>query len=296
MGSIKKTILITGASGKVGLKLTENLGNKGFRVIAVYHSRTREVVKRNNVRWIKSDILMPSDELKKTIQKSDVIIHLAAKLGMFDEDCYEVNVAGVKEILCNLNKDKKIRFIFFSSIEAFGTTENNEAEESDVAKPATIYGKSKLMAEEEIVKYSKSNGNFEYLILRVGNVTGIEDDLMKKIEILRGDFSIKGKILRSIFGDSELAIINIDTINKVIEKIISKTDYKNKIRFLSEKTVSVDPLPNNNLLSVGLNKFLILILKTIKRGGFYLYLGIKSKNRNYRRYSKKIFKELNLNL
>jgi nucleoside-diphosphate-sugar epimerase len=301
MENNKIKILITGANGNVGQKIVKNFcKDKNFKIYANYHNNLPSK-SYSGVVWFKDDILSPSKYFIKVIKDSDVIIHLASKLGMFDKDCIRVNVNGTKNILKSICLKKRIKFIYISSIEAFGTTGIKGALETDKPHPYSMYGMSKLLAEKEIIKFSKKNKYFNYVILRVGNIVGIKDDLFDKLMQINNSKNLKDRLIKFIFGNCELSIVKIETVQKIIKTIIERNDYKNKIRFLTEKTVSINSLLRSELKRnlrrrKIFNMFISKLLGITKKGGFYLYLCSKSKNRDYRRYSNKIFKELKFDI
>ena len=116
--------------------------------------------------------LSSEEELEKELapHEFDYIVHAAgATKCLHAEDFYKVNTEGTKHLvnaILHLGMPIK-RFVFVSSLSIFGAIREEqpyqEICETDVPKPNTAYGKSKLAAE----RYLDSIGNnFPYIILR----------------------------------------------------------------------------------------------------------------------------------
>ncbi len=137
---IMKTVLVTGAKGFIGKNLIVGL---------------QEIDDINIKFFDKEEDL---DTLKKFIQESDFIFHLAGVNRTENVEEFEkVNTGLTKDIINILEeKNKKIPIAITSSIQA------------ELDNP---YGKSKKMAEDELIKYSKQN-NVPVYIYRLPNVFG----------------------------------------------------------------------------------------------------------------------------
>ena len=135
-----KTVLVTGAKGFIGKNLIVRL---------------QEL---NNIKIKSFDKEEDMDTLKKFLGETDYIFHLAGvnrpeKVEEFEK----VNVGVTKNIINLLEEmDKKIPIVITSSIQA------------ELDNP---YDKSKKMAEDELIKYSKKN-RVPIYIYRLPNVFG----------------------------------------------------------------------------------------------------------------------------
>jgi len=162
-------ILITGGSGFIGSNLIPLLSkNHQVSVLDVNSPKL-------DIQFIKADI-QNLEVVKDAIKDCDLVIHLAALVGVestenFPIKTLEFNINGTKNILeaCRHSKVKKI--IFSSSSEIYGQPLSVPIKESDPLIPITIYGISKLTAEEYVKSYSKMYG-IDYTILRFFNAYG----------------------------------------------------------------------------------------------------------------------------
>ena len=164
-------IAITGGSGLIGTELC-NLFKQNHDITVLDFKEP----KTSDVNFIKIDI-ENSNEIIDSTKEIDLIIHLAAALGVVETEknpvkTLDVNAIGTKNVLeaCRTNNIKKI--IFSSSSEVYGEPVRVPIKETDNAIPITTYGTSKFVAEEYIKAYSKNYG-IQYTIFRLFNVYGL---------------------------------------------------------------------------------------------------------------------------
>ena len=166
-------IIITGGSGFIGSYLAMQLKKE--------HSVTIFDIKKNtsDIDFLEGDVTN-LDSVKNLIKDCDLVIHLAASLGVVNVErdpvqTLDINLGGTKNVLeaCRTNNIKKI--IFSSSSEIYGEPTKIPIGENDKPIPITTYGISKLASEEYIKSYSKSYG-IQYTIFRLFNVYGAIQD------------------------------------------------------------------------------------------------------------------------
>lgn len=251
-------IAITGGAGLIGTELCKIFNQKHNVTVLDFKEP-----KISEINFIKIDI-ENTQEIIDSTKEMDVIIHLAAALGVIETEknpvrTLDVNSIGTKNVLeaCRTNNIKKI--IFSSSSEIYGEPEHIPIKETDRITPITTYGISKLMAEEYIKSYSKAHG-INYTIFRLFNVYGEEQanrwvvpEFVKKIvndaEVtIHGD----GNQIRAFCHVSDIAnafsyalekgdnqIFNIGnnlepiSIKELANRIISLSKSKSQIKFIS---------------------------------------------------------------
>ena len=163
-------IIVTGGSGFIGSNVVKYLSKN-------HEVKIFDFKKPNNLdnEFIQGDITN-SKHVINSIKDCDVVIHLAATLGVVNTETSPVltldtNLGGTINVLeaCKINKIKKI--IFSSSSEVYGEPLKIPMDENDKPIPMTTYGIAKFAAEEYIKAYSKSFG-LQYTMFRLFNVYG----------------------------------------------------------------------------------------------------------------------------
>lgn len=195
-------VLLTGASGNVGLSTLKSLIGLGHSVIA-FDKRSKKSVKilqklklPHDCQIIWGDILSTED-LALAVKNIDVVIHTAAiipPLADFNPHLAQrVNVHGTKNVVHAIQcENPRIRIIFTSSIAVYGDRRQDPMiKVGDPMNPGNDeYAKTKIEAEEII-----HQSGLDYAIFRLTYITSPQklqmDPLMfempldTKIEILR---------------------------------------------------------------------------------------------------------------
>ena len=123
-----KTVLITGGFGNIGLKVVDELLERGFKVRCLdlktknNLKAARKYKKRIEICW--GDIT-DTRVVEDSIKHIDAVIHMAAILPPFSEEipdmAYRVNVDGTRNIVTALEKyNPRAHFIFASSVSVHG--------------------------------------------------------------------------------------------------------------------------------------------------------------------------------
>ncbi|MEM5776966.1 MAG: NAD(P)-dependent oxidoreductase [Candidatus Aenigmatarchaeota archaeon] len=183
-------ILITGITGKLGSELLNNFNN----LISILYTNTKDklnflfLVRNDKKQFVKEffdnlenktlvkydffDIELTREEdlyvFFKKNKKFDLVIWLASEVNYNKpyEELYKVNVKPLEILKENCNVDK---ILYISSIAVYNEkTNNQEICETNELKPASVYGLSKLRAEEIIYKFNN------YVILRPAIIIGKE--------------------------------------------------------------------------------------------------------------------------
>lgn len=173
--SKKRTVLVTGNKGYIGSVLTSHLLKNGFNVVGLdtdYYEGCDFYKVSAKIPQIKKDVRNVS---KNDLKNIDAIIHLAAlsndPLSEFDPTLtYVINHQATIR-LAKLAKEVGVkRFVFSSSQSMYGISKQNEVYENSTLNPITAYGKTKIMAEQDLSKISDKN--FTVVFLRPSTVYG----------------------------------------------------------------------------------------------------------------------------
>ncbi len=169
-------ILITGASGFIGSFIVNEGLNRGYDVYAGIRCTSSlqylpKDIKTVELSFDNKDLL--KSELS-TLGRFDYIIHNAGVTKCNHKtDFDKVNYGYTRNFVEALTESNAVpkKFLFVSSMAAFGPGDPKTLEPvklTDVPKPDTLYGKSKLKAEEFIM----SQLGFPYIFIRPTGVYG----------------------------------------------------------------------------------------------------------------------------
>ena len=229
----KKRILITGAAGYLGSAIATKLVHLGHEVTAVdmikYDKNSlSHLFYYDNFKFLKKDVTK-EEIVKKIVKKQNFIIPLAALVGAplcekFKKKTIRTNVKSIEILLKNINKNQKI--IYPTTNSGYGVGEKNKfCGETSPLKPVSLYGTTKVKAEELIIK----NGNS--ICFRLATVFGysyrMRTDLLvnnfveravktKKLEIFEPNFRRNYIHVKDIVDAFVFAINNFDKLKNNI--------------------------------------------------------------------------------
>ena len=155
MKTEKKTFLITGGAGFLGINLARYLVHKGHHVIVLdiapfdYEDMIRKVeVVNADVRSLNA--------LKAATKGVDVIVHTAAALPLYPaEEIYATEVQGTKNVLEAAKENGVSRVIHISSTAVYGIPDHHPLYETDKLVGVGPYGEAKIEAEKACEEYRK---------------------------------------------------------------------------------------------------------------------------------------------
>ncbi|QRM30956.1 D-erythronate dehydrogenase [Microvirga sp. VF16] len=176
-------ILILGAAGMVGRKLTERLVKEGqLGGKAITRLALHDVVEPQRpeasfaIDTLTSDFSMPGEAEKLIARRPDVIFHLAAIVSGeaeadFDKG-YRINLDGTRflfDAIRTIGDGYKPRMIFTSSIAVFGAPFPEAIGDEFFLTPLTSYGTQKAMGELLLADYTR-RGFFDGVGIRLPTI------------------------------------------------------------------------------------------------------------------------------
>ena len=211
----EKRILITGAAGFIGSNLTDDLLERGAEVIGIdnlFNGRLENLevaFKNEKFQFHKGDI-RDLNFLLDVFKDIDVVYHQAAFTSVpqsvkMPENCNDVNVNGVLNVLNAARRMDVDKVIFASSSAVYGDTPTLPKREDMRRIPISPYGVAKLACEAYMQVYHQVYG-LKTTSLRYFNVFGPR----QKDSTYSGVIAIwLGNILRNedliIFGDGKIS-------------------------------------------------------------------------------------------
>jgi len=179
-------ILVTGCAGFIGSHLSERLCEMGEDVIGVdcftdYYPRAIKEANLEKLKGCKNFKFVESDlseiDLELLLKDIDAVFHQAAQAGVRASwgESFEIytrnNILVTQKLLEVAKKSNLKKFIYASSSSVYGDAEKLPLKETDVPKPISPYGVSKLAAEHLCYLYWK-NFNVPTVSLRYFTVYG----------------------------------------------------------------------------------------------------------------------------
>jgi len=172
-----KRILVTGAAGFIGSHLVRELRRRCDQVVCLVRpgesiSRIADLGCR-----IHYGDLLEKPTLVGAVAGVDTIFHLAAVMGgVAPEALFRVNFQGTKNLVevCREQGVVPERFLFASSVTVMGPSGKDHLLNEDApCRPLSVYGKSKLAAEQYL---ASAENTLPYTIIRLPVVYGPGSD------------------------------------------------------------------------------------------------------------------------
>ncbi|MFZ4123627.1 MAG: UDP-glucose 4-epimerase GalE [Candidatus Planktophila sp.] len=169
-------ILVTGGAGYIGSHAVEILKNRGHEVTVLDDCSTGHADSLPpTVRFVQGSLL-DSALVARALKGCDAVMHFAGKslVGESVEkpDLYrQVNIAGTKVLLGEMNALGIKKIVFSSSAATYGEPELSPVSESATCAPTNPYGETKLAIERELSAAALAQ-NLAAVSLRYFNVAG----------------------------------------------------------------------------------------------------------------------------
>lgn len=245
-------ILITGATGFIGSRLTNKLIKSGLEVSCITRKASSERVKglKNLGAKIYHGNIMDEKSLKNLPTDIDVVYHLAALLDhTFSSYApyFQTNVKGTKNLVERFLDSNVKKFVFTSSIAAIGLvkTETGLVDEGVECNPTTLYGRSKYEAEKLLFRYF-NDFKFPIVILRPPTVYGPggKDGFLDTVRFVKRKIEKKQPIFYIGKGDALTSLCYIDNVvNALI--LAMKTEHEGEVFHIDDGR----PYTNKEILS-----------------------------------------------
>ena len=165
-------VFLTGSTGFIGRHVAARLIELGFNTTCLVR-KSNAFSGMPNVNVVKADLQAACDRKRAYdfVRDHDYVIHCAAIRGEQNlpwAEYYQVNVDATRSLLeASLRAGVK-RFIFLSSVGVMGTRPGQlPANEETPYAPDSNYHKSKMLAEQQVVEFSRNGLHTIASVLRV---------------------------------------------------------------------------------------------------------------------------------
>lgn len=161
-------VLVTGAGGFLGRALAADLAQRGFDVLAAYRNTAPVPFTAPAPRLVALDLA----ELTALPGPVDAVVHAAATsawTGISADAMARDNVEATRRLIGAAKAASASKFIFCSSISAFGDIKSGSVDETTPVANPDVYGMTKLVGEAML---REAAGDIAGLALRLPAVIG----------------------------------------------------------------------------------------------------------------------------
>jgi nucleoside-diphosphate-sugar epimerase len=259
-------VLVTGHDGYIGKVLVPLVRAAGHEVAGLdsylYAGCTLGPDEDDGVSAIRKDI---RDAETEDLEGYDAVVHLAAisndPLGDYrPETTYDINHRGAVHLARTAKAAGVGRFLFSSSCSLYGAAGDDFLDETASWRPVTPYGRSKLLAEQDIG--ALADDSFSPTFLRSATAYGVSVRLRGDLVVnnLVGFALTTGEVLMKSDGTPWRPIVHIEDISRAFLAVleaprdlvhneafnVGRTDENFRIREIAE--VVADVVPGSRIL------------------------------------------------
>ena len=275
---VSKNIIISGINGFVGSNLASYLINKKHEITGISRSLDKQSTLKDNLSW--------DDAVSLEKYSFNALIHLAGlahdlSKTINDDEYLKVNRDLTINLFDSFLKSDIATFVYFSSVKAVTDETTEVLTETSVPNPQSIYGKSKLLAEEFLLAQVLPQDK-RLIIFRPCMIHGPGNK--GNLNIL---YNFVSKGFPYPFGayENKRSFLSIENLCFILEKVIIDESIPSGIYNLSDD----EALSTNEVvrtISKTLNKTPIIlpvpkfILKGLAKIGDYTYLPLNNEMLN----------------
>jgi len=231
-------IAVVGSSGFVGSYLTSSLNRDGFNVIAMVRKFSSESVTPSTVEI--GDVLS-GKKYEGFFAEVTTVVYTVARTHRVNEENLDY-----EEIYNEINCDAMIRvadaayrqgvkrFIFLSSLKVLGeeTPRDVPFYHDSIPHPLGCYGRSKLLAENELIKLGRSTG-LDVVIIRPPLIhgAGVKGNLDALLRAVKLRIPLPFKLL----SRNRRSLVSLENLCGLIKECILNPAAKNQIFMVKDE-------------------------------------------------------------
>ncbi len=236
-------ILVTGATGFIGQALVQHLLAKNKRVSAAFHRSRPNCLDNQSVNWVNYNLDDKESLFNIALSDVDVVIHLAGLAHQSSKQAQnsliKINVENTERLVLAASNAGVKRFIFISTIKVYGEISSAEGfTEIDLPNPSDLYGESKLLAENRLIKICETS-MMQYTIFRVPLVfgPGVKANFFDLMKIVYHGVPLPFSAVENL-----RSLIYVENLCHAISISLEKTITANKLFLLKDIDISTPQL------------------------------------------------------
>jgi nucleoside-diphosphate-sugar epimerase len=197
---VVQKILVTGATGFIGIEVSRQLAERGMRPRLMVRRPVRGLMLRNLDAEIMQADIRSLESLRRILNGIDTVIHLGARAAFESyARLYPSIVKGSLNLMQAAIEKQVSNFVYGGSLLVYGNTANSIDQET-APSPMSGYGRAKLEAELRLEKMAAKAG-MGFVSLRLPHVYGAHSLLFDQVR--------HGKVFFPGKGDNPFAHIHV---------------------------------------------------------------------------------------
>lgn len=226
-------VLITGITGFVGQCFGKRILNK-HEVSGLIRKSFNSPEPLAGIKYYPVD-WDNEETLRKAVRGNSIVFHMAGAIyNFFWKDFYNANVLNTQRLFKICIEEGVKKFVFLSSYSAAGPVRGQRIiHEQLLPTPNGLYGKSKLMAEQELMRMNAS-AHMDLFIIRAPLIYGHGQNIYFTTflkQLLRGKITLLGN------GDNLRSFCFIENLLDVFENILENKATISGLYFIADKEV-----------------------------------------------------------
>lgn len=223
--STNNRILVTGATGFVGLEVAKQLSDTGrASVLLVRRPLRAALIASLNAKVVQGD-LMSTESLRRCCQGVDTVIHLGARAIFEEYDLVKPTIVDGSIRLMEAAIEAGVKkFIFASSLLVYDS-QTKPIDRDTPTHPRCGYGEAKVEA-ERILKQMAENAGIKLGVIRLPHVYGARDLMFEDVRKGRVFYPGRGRNVFAHLHVQDAARVLIAAAEQGWEGVSAVADYE----------------------------------------------------------------------
>ncbi|SEB25059.1 NAD(P)-dependent oxidoreductase [Variovorax sp. YR216] len=196
-------VFVSGATGRVGGTLARALMERGWKVrtLALPNDRQLEATRQAGIECVTGN-LADLAAVREAMRDCDSVFHMAAVISFQPQArdlIWDANVMGTYNVLrvaAEISQSKPVRLVFASSDQVYPTrfARYRPTDELHPREPYTFYGLSKVIGEDMVKFYGRSEKNLSTSIAVFSHIEAAHELIDPNGEYSSAAFYVNGRV------------------------------------------------------------------------------------------------------